>query len=378
MNIIVIGDSLSRKNGGSASFIELILAISKLNCKVFIFTRLGYFDKFFYRPYDFQILQRKKNLFIRPLSSEYISSTFQSKSRFKNLLSKLLSFFYKPFPKFIYSSEMIIDCIGIDEVILKNINFTKIRNHNGSPNAFMNFFFQKNDKKDTTNYYLNYMKNYSHILFQTYEHQKIFQEISDNHIQKCISIYPSCDEVRLSQETCNPFDSSYINLVQIGSIQKRKGQLRNIGIAKLLKKQKFNFKIHVIGNVHDHEYFSLFKKEIETESLKQNIVIHGFKSNYEKYIKFSDYILQNSLEEGISRVIRESLFLKKTVISTNISGMKNLFKNKIILNGDEIENVADFVLKNKRIEEKVLTKFYEENFSKEKYTKNLINFLANV
>ena len=58
--------------------------------------------------------------------------------------------------------------------------------------------------------------------------------------------------------------------------------------------------------------------------------------------------------------------------------MKNLFKNKIILNGDEIENVADFVLKNKRIEEKVLTKFYEENFSKEKYTKNLINFLANV
>ena len=70
MNIIVIGDSLSRKNGGSASFIELILAISKLNCKVFIFTRLGYFDKFFYRPYDFQILQRKKNLFIRPLSSE--------------------------------------------------------------------------------------------------------------------------------------------------------------------------------------------------------------------------------------------------------------------------------------------------------------------
>lgn len=57
---------------------------------------------------------------------------------------------------------------------------------------------------------------------------------------------------------------------------------------------------------------------------EKNVIIHGFKDNYLDFINHADAVMQLSSEEGVSRVLRESMAFGKPILSFRLEGTLDL------------------------------------------------------
>ena len=132
--------------------------------------------------------------------------------------------------------------------------------------------------------------------------------------------------IKLAEEGVN---CPELDIVYVGRLAYPKNPERLIEISKLLKKEKLEVKIGIVG---DGEDLKVLESKIQEYGLEKNIYIFGFQKNPYPYIKKSKILILTSIYEGLPMVALEALSLNKTVITTNIETLFEMSKkNKNII-----------------------------------------------
>lgn len=114
-------------------------------------------------------------------------------------------------------------------------------------------------------------------------------------------------------------------LISIGRLIKLKGYDRLINVLKRIKDDGLKFKLWLIG---DGECRLELEKKVNEYGLNKEIIFLGFQKNPYKYLLKSDIYVCSSLVEGYSTVVLEAICAYKPIVTTDCSGMKEVFGDK--------------------------------------------------
>lgn len=143
-----------------------------------------------------------------------------------------------------------------------------------------------------------------------------------NEIEVLYNLIDEENIIKKSLETVQ--ENETFTFVNVGKMRPQKRQDRLIEIAKNLKKEGYKFKIQIIGNGPEEENL---KKLINQYNVSDVVELIGLKLNPYPYIRQANCVVVSSDFEGYSIAIKEALLLKKVIISTNVSGVSEMFEN---------------------------------------------------
>lgn len=137
-------------------------------------------------------------------------------------------------------------------------------------------------------------------------------------------------------------------LSMCGRLTQVKGYDRIIKICSRLRDENFDFSLIIIG---DGEEKNSLEKMIEKNKLSDRFFLLGFQKNPYKFISKSDAFICSSYAEGYSTAVCEAVALGVPVITTECSGMREIFGEKrcgiICENSDEaLYNSVKKILEN--------------------------------
>ena len=120
----------------------------------------------------------------------------------------------------------------------------------------------------------------------------------------------------------NPFDTSKVNVVNIGLWTPGKNQAEGLEIARKYPHMQFHF----IGNqaINFKHYWEPLMKDIPS-----NVTIWGEKSNVEMYMRWADIFMFNSTWECNPLVLREAISFGKPIIAHNLPQYGSMFTEYI-------------------------------------------------
>lgn len=122
------------------------------------------------------------------------------------------------------------------------------------------------------------------------------------------------------QDLIKPLEDG-LNIVSVGRlVNNHKGFDRLIRVHNRLVAEGYKNKLYIIGEGES-------RKELESLITDDSIVLTGFADNPYKYIKDADVFVCSSHREGYSTAITEALILGVPVISTEVSGSRELISN---------------------------------------------------
>lgn len=130
---------------------------------------------------------------------------------------------------------------------------------------------------------------------------------------------------QLSQQQKDPFNHSYINTLSIGSLKPVKGYERLINAYAKAKIQNVKWKHYFIGNGSEANMLV----ELAHNHFPDHFVFEGYKENPYPWLKNADLLICSSYAEGFSSVVYEALILGIPVLTTDVSGMKEMLGDSI-------------------------------------------------
>jgi glycosyltransferase involved in cell wall biosynthesis len=377
---IFFTESVSRKSGGSSSVLDLSNNIYLLNKKVEIYSILGKLDLFLYRPSSFN-----KNIKINVINYKIINDLEIKPHIIKQKVNLLFNKFKKEIE---IKNSIIFDAIRLPEWYidkLKKNNNKIILNHAGSPNAFIKYFGmngeERIDYEKAKNDYLDFIKKYDLFWFQSSTQAEKFIKLTKIEEKRIIVLTPGANERDIENAKYINLSNKF-NVVIVGSVHKRKGQHFIVDIAKNLPDVYF----HIVGNIVSEIYYKNILNKLKKENIK-NVTFYGFRKDYLNFIKSADLILQLSEEEGVSRILRETMALGKPIVAFNLDGTGDLLKNgedSILIKYGNIDAIIEIIkkLKNdKNLKEKLALnakKNYLNKYHSSVYLKKLERVLKEI
>lgn len=142
--------------------------------------------------------------------------------------------------------------------------------------------------------------------------------------------------------------SKNINIIDVGSIEERKGQDILIeALKKLPKQSKKNIKIFFIGRILDNTFYKLLlrKKDKNIKTIFTGQLTH--KETLKK-INNSDIFILSSRDEVLPLTILEAMGCGKAIIAPNITGIPELIKddkNGLLFQKDNSNELAKKIIK---------------------------------
>ena len=116
-------------------------------------------------------------------------------------------------------------------------------------------------------------------------------------------------------------DPNTAHLVAVGRLMPQKGFERLINITSEIKKKGYHFDLTIVGEGPDRE---ILEKQIKEFGLEGTVYLPGFTDNPYSYMRHADLLVCSSYGEGLSTVITEALIVGTPVISTDVSGAKEV------------------------------------------------------
>ncbi len=149
-------------------------------------------------------------------------------------------------------------------------------------------------------------------------------------------IYNLIDEKAITHKSLQkPIINNVFTFLNVGMLRKQKCQDRLIRIASKLKKLNYKFNIQIIGDGPLKIYLNDLINELD---VGDKVVMLGLKENPYQYIKNCDCFVLSSAYEGYSIVVKEALFLKKLILTTDVVGPREILSNGkygLIVKNDE-------------------------------------------
>lgn len=204
---------------------------------------------------------------------------------------------------------------------------SKFLNHPASVKLMMHW--QNMDSES----YANFTAKFGSVIFQADVHLQSYNRITGN--RNGLVLYPTVDETMLDSviETedysiMGHYATEGLHVVIVGTLIERKGQFDFI--ERLISCGIQNVTVHLVGSSPDIEYLKSLK------GLKYPVQIHGHSTEFLYHMKYASIVVNWSLEEGVSRVLREALYLGKNIVASDISGNREaLFEyGGILINRD--------------------------------------------
>lgn len=138
-------------------------------------------------------------------------------------------------------------------------------------------------------------------------------------------IYNLIDEDKvdaLSRKT--EIKNNAFTFLTVGMLRREKGHIRLVRIAARLKDAGYNFQMHIIG---DGPLRQTLEELINQLQVGDRVALLGLKSNPYPYIKACDCFVLASDFEGYGIVIKEALFLKKLILTTDVVGPREILED---------------------------------------------------
>lgn len=160
--------------------------------------------------------------------------------------------------------------------------------------------------------------------------QKDFEKLAQNQKErdKIVRIYNPLDTeeiLRKSQAKIPNYTNEKTPVfLSVGTIFPQKGFDRLLKVHKRLLDEGFPHRIKIIGDGYDFNNIANLRRELEVEKSTEML---GFTDNPYPYFKNADFYILSSRYEGFPTVLFEAITLKKNIIATDVSGVKELLCN---------------------------------------------------
>lgn len=121
-----------------------------------------------------------------------------------------------------------------------------------------------------------------------------------------------------------PFSNTIPTFITIGTVYPQKGYDRLLDVHKKLIDEGLKHQIIIIGDGFDFE--NIYTK-LNHLNLIETVKMLGFRDNPYPYLKKADFYIMSSRHEGFPTIIAEALILNKPIVSTDVSGIKDLLQD---------------------------------------------------
>lgn len=204
--------------------------------------------------------------------------------------------------------------------------------------------------------------------------QQDFENLAKNEDEKkrIVRIYNPLDtgeilrksyEPRVKSQDQQPETSNQQPVfVSVGTVFPQKGFDRLLKVHKRLLDEGFKHKIQIVGDGYDFENINNLRKELGVENTAEMV---GFTDNPYPYFKNAAFYVLSSRYEGFPTVLFEALTLKKNIIATDVSGVREMLLGGKL--GMIVENSEEGIYEG-------MKKAITETFSFDKYQKELKDY----
>ena len=158
--------------------------------------------------------------------------------------------------------------------------------------------------------------------------QKDFETLAktEEEKNKIVRIYNPLDteEIILKSEVGSL--KSEVNVpifISVGTVFPQKGFDRLLRVHKKLLEEGFNHKIQILGDGYDFENIKKLQEEL---GVTETSTLFGFTDNPYPIIKNADFYILSSRYEGFPTVLFEAITLKKNIIATDVSGVREMLE----------------------------------------------------
>ncbi|KMQ72120.1 glycosyl transferase family 1 [Chryseobacterium koreense CCUG 49689] len=111
------------------------------------------------------------------------------------------------------------------------------------------------------------------------------------------------------------------NFISVGTVFPQKGFDRLLKVHKKLLDEGFGHQVKIIGDGYDFEKIRNLKSEL---GIDKTVEMEGFSDNPYPNFKAADYYILSSRYEGFPTVLFEALTLRKNIIATDVSGVREM------------------------------------------------------
>ncbi len=115
------------------------------------------------------------------------------------------------------------------------------------------------------------------------------------------------------------------HFVMVGNFRKVKGYDRAVRVFARLREEGYAFSVRIMGAGYEREAVESLVRELRMEPV---IELMDFQPNPFKYVRAADAYICSSYAEGYSTSVSEAVILGVPVITTDCSGMREIFGDK--------------------------------------------------
>ncbi|MBW3520779.1 glycosyltransferase [Chryseobacterium sp. NKUCC03_KSP] len=161
--------------------------------------------------------------------------------------------------------------------------------------------------------------------------ETLFLELAENETEKkkIVKIYNPLDTEEILTKAEKPvvsykFDEIIPTFISVGTVFPQKGFDRLLRMHKKLLDEGLKHKILIVGDGYDFENIKKLKTEL---NIDQTATMLGFTDNPYPYFNKADLYILSSRYEGFPTVLFEAITLKKKIISTDVSGVREMLND---------------------------------------------------
>jgi glycosyltransferase, group 1 family len=170
---------------------------------------------------------------------------------------------------------------------------------------------------------------YDKILVISKHIQKDFENLAknDDERSRIVRIYNPLDTeevLRKSQSLTLEKQTSAPTFLSVGTIFPQKGFDRLLKVHRKLLDEGFPHNIIIIGDGYDFQNIKKLRDELGVQETTEML---GFTDNPYPYFRDADFYVLSSRYEGFPTVLFEAITLKKNIIATDVSGVREMLEN---------------------------------------------------
>ncbi|MDP9957190.1 glycosyltransferase involved in cell wall biosynthesis [Epilithonimonas hungarica] len=173
--------------------------------------------------------------------------------------------------------------------------------------------------------------NYDKVMVISEKIQETFLSLAKDEREKSkiVRIYNPLDTEEILTKSEKPvinyeFDNTFPTFVSVGTVFPQKGFDRLLTIHKRLMDEGLQHNVLIIGDGYDFENVKKLKTELGVD---ETAIMLGFTDNPYPYFKKADFYILSSRYEGFPTVLFEAITLKKNIIATDVSGVKEMLES---------------------------------------------------
>ncbi|MGV4414991.1 glycosyltransferase [Chryseobacterium sp. T1] len=173
--------------------------------------------------------------------------------------------------------------------------------------------------------------NYDKVMVISKKIQETFEDlaVSPEEKSKIVRIYNPLDTQEILTKAEGDieqyhFEDSIPSFISVGTVFPQKGFDRLLKVHKKLLDEGLMHQLLIVGDGYDFENIKKLKSDLK---LDNTATMLGFTDNPYPYFKKADFYILSSRYEGFPTVLFEAMTLKKNIIATNVSGVKEMLND---------------------------------------------------